>query len=46
MEELRRSWKKAGKTCVLGDFASKNAKFIRFFDEERFQRNPKLYATR
>ena len=34
------------KTCVFDDIASKNTKFIRFFDEKRFQRNPKLYATR
>ena len=46
MEELRRSWKKARKNIRLGDFAPKNAKFIWFFDEKRFQRNPKLYATR
>ena len=41
IEKLSRSSKKAGKTCVLGDFATKNAKSMWFFDEKRFQRNPK-----
>ena len=38
--------KKPEKTCVFGDITLKNAKFIWFFNEKRFQRNPKLYATR
>ena len=46
MEKLRRSSKKAGKTCVLGAFSPETAKFIWFFDEKRFPRHPKLYAIK
>ena len=46
MEKLSRSSKKVGKTCVLVDSAPKNTKFIWFFEEKRFQRNPKLYVIK
>ena len=42
-KKLEKSLKKH---AFWGDFAPKNAKIIWFFDEKRFQRNPKLYATR
>ena len=40
MEKLRRSSKKAGKTCVLDAFSPKTDKFIGFFHEKRFQKEP------
>ena len=42
-KKLKKSRKK---TCVLGDFSSTTVKFIWFFNEKRFQRNPKLYAIK
>ena len=42
MEELRRNGKKAEKkTCVLVDFAPKNAKFIVFFQRKTISTKPK-----
>ena len=41
MEELRRSLKKAGKTCVFCNFAPKNAKFIGFFRRKTISTKPK-----
>ena len=47
MEKLRRnSKKKLEKPSVLADFAPRTVKFIWFFNEKRFQRNPKLYVIK
>ena len=42
-KKLEKSWKKPD---VLDDFAPRTVKVIGFFNEKRFQRNPKLYATK
>ena len=41
MAELRRSWKKAGKTCVFDDIAPKNTKFIWFLQRKTISTKPK-----
>ena len=41
MEKLRRSSKKAGKTCVLGAFSPKTTKFIGFFRRKTISKTPK-----
>ena len=46
MEKLRKNFKKLEKPDVFADFAPKTAKIIVFFDEKRFQRDPKLCAIK
>ena len=46
MEKLRKNFKKLEKPDVFADFAPKTAKIIVFFDEKRFQGDPKLCASR